>query len=296
VLKSATYPYNTINSKDFLDRNFGLRFHFNGKEKDDEIKGAGNSIAYEARIYDPRLGRFLTPDPLFKMYPWQSTYAYIRNNPIFFIDVNGEGDPLAKMQIRQNSANNTQGVVRTAIDKKTGERINRVHQGFDLYAPAGTPVMAVKDAEVFKIVHDEKADYGKQITIKITSEKGDVTYAQYSHLSTIDVKERQTLKEGDVIGKTGTTGNAKGMTGANEHLHFEYRDEAAPGKGLKGRLDPNEVLDTKFYPANSDEATIRKGGVGVIKVDKDGNATKMDPLNKGGKETPLKDYSPSEKK
>jgi len=248
------------------------------------------------------LGRFLTTDPLFKIYPWQSSYAYIRNNPIFFIDVNGEGDPLAKMQIRQNSANNTQGVVRTAIDKKTGERINRVHQGFDLYAPTGTPVMAVKDAEVFKIVHDEKADYGKQITIKITNEKGEVTYAQYSHLSKINVTltdkdgNPTKLKEGDIIGNTGTTGNAKGMTGANEHLHFEYRDEAAPGKGLKGRLDPNEVLDTKFYPANSDEATIRKGGVGVIKVDKDGNATKMEPLNKGGKETPLKDYTPSEKK
>jgi len=35
----------------------GYRYGFNGKEKDDEIKGSGKSYAFEARIFDPRLGR-----------------------------------------------------------------------------------------------------------------------------------------------------------------------------------------------------------------------------------------------
>ena len=44
----------------------GYRFGFNGMEKDDEVKGSGNQYDYGFRIYDPRLGRFLSVDPLFQ--------------------------------------------------------------------------------------------------------------------------------------------------------------------------------------------------------------------------------------
>ncbi len=40
------------------------RYGFNGKESDDEIKGEGNQQDYGMRIYDTRLGRFLSVDPL----------------------------------------------------------------------------------------------------------------------------------------------------------------------------------------------------------------------------------------
>jgi len=36
---------------------------FNGMEKDDEFKGKGNSYDFGARMYDPRVGRWLTIDP-----------------------------------------------------------------------------------------------------------------------------------------------------------------------------------------------------------------------------------------
>jgi len=41
------------------------------------------------RIYDPRLGRFLSVDPLMHEYPWNSTYAYAENEPISNIDLDG---------------------------------------------------------------------------------------------------------------------------------------------------------------------------------------------------------------
>jgi RHS repeat-associated protein len=44
-------------------------YGFQGQERDNEWKGDGNSIAYEARIYDPRLGRWLSVDPLQVEYP-----------------------------------------------------------------------------------------------------------------------------------------------------------------------------------------------------------------------------------
>ena len=67
------------------------RYGFNGQERDNEWKGDGNSVAYEARIYDPRLGRFLSRDPWEAKYPWQTPYAYYGNSPIAKVDWNGYG-------------------------------------------------------------------------------------------------------------------------------------------------------------------------------------------------------------
>jgi len=65
------------------------RFGFNGVEKDDEIKGVGNSLSFEYRIHDPRIGRFLSIDPLFASYPWNSPYAFAENRCIDGIDLEG---------------------------------------------------------------------------------------------------------------------------------------------------------------------------------------------------------------
>ncbi|MGI8600074.1 MAG: N-acetylmuramidase domain-containing protein [Chitinophagaceae bacterium] len=68
----------------------GYRYGFNGMEKDDEVKGEGNSLDFGARIFDNRLGRFLSIDPLAGKNPMLSPYAFAANNPIALIDRNGE--------------------------------------------------------------------------------------------------------------------------------------------------------------------------------------------------------------
>ena len=65
------------------------RYGFNGKENDNEVKGSGNQQNYGMRIYDPRLGRFLSVDPLTKSYPWYTTYQFAGNKPIWAIDLDG---------------------------------------------------------------------------------------------------------------------------------------------------------------------------------------------------------------
>jgi RHS repeat-associated protein len=95
-LTVAYYQPNVISSTDYYafgaqmpGRNFatsiGYRYGFNGMEKDPEVYNSnGNSYTTEFRQYDPRLGRWLTPDPVTQ--PWQSCYSSFNNNPILYTD------------------------------------------------------------------------------------------------------------------------------------------------------------------------------------------------------------------
>ncbi len=65
------------------------RYGFNGKEKDDEVQGSGNTYDYGMRIYDPRLGRFLSVDPLQKEFPALTPYQFSGNNSIAMVDLDG---------------------------------------------------------------------------------------------------------------------------------------------------------------------------------------------------------------
>lgn len=62
------------------------RYAYNGMEKDDMVKGLGNSYTTQYRQYDSRLGRWLSLDPLMSMFPSQSPYLGMGNNPVFFND------------------------------------------------------------------------------------------------------------------------------------------------------------------------------------------------------------------
>jgi RHS repeat-associated protein len=68
------------------------RYGFNGKEEDDEVKGDGNQIDYGMRVYDTRIGRFLSVDPLSDKYPWYTPYQFAGNKPIWCLDLDGLED------------------------------------------------------------------------------------------------------------------------------------------------------------------------------------------------------------
>ena len=71
------------------DNGSRYRYGFNGKENDSDVKGEGNQLNFDGRIYDPRLGRWLSVDPMAKMYPEESPYDFALNNPLHFIDPTG---------------------------------------------------------------------------------------------------------------------------------------------------------------------------------------------------------------
>ncbi len=66
------------------------RYAFQGQEKDDEIvNGTGNSYAFDRRMHDPRIGRFLTIDPLTSKYASYSPYIFSGNRVIDSYEMDG---------------------------------------------------------------------------------------------------------------------------------------------------------------------------------------------------------------
>jgi murein DD-endopeptidase MepM/ murein hydrolase activator NlpD len=90
----------------------------------------------------------------------------------------------------------------------------RVHEALDIMAPAGTPVLAAADGSIEKLFTSDKGG----LTIYQFEPGGRYVY-YYAHLQRYapGLAEKQQVKQGDVIGYVGSTGNADP---AAPHLHF----------------------------------------------------------------------------
>ncbi|WP_430901760.1 MULTISPECIES: deaminase domain-containing protein [unclassified Paraflavitalea] len=104
-----------------------FRYGFNGKENDNDVKGTGNQQDYGMRIYDVRLGRFLSVDPITSDYPSLTPYQFASNTPIWATDLDG---------LEANFSNaKVQRVEYT--DYKQGTLINILGNGKEFGANAG---------------------------------------------------------------------------------------------------------------------------------------------------------------
>jgi RHS repeat-associated protein len=95
------------------DQCFGYRFGFNGMEMDNEVQGQGNAYDFGARIYDSRLGRWMSLDAKAKAY--QSNYAFARNCPITWIDPDGNDDYFYDMENKSWSFTRTENPNRVFV-------------------------------------------------------------------------------------------------------------------------------------------------------------------------------------
>jgi RHS repeat-associated protein len=93
------------------------RYGFNGQEKDDEIKGTGNSLDFGARIYDSRLGRFLSLDPLMTKYPSESPLSFVGNSPLIFIDPDGKEKVIVIGSLDRNHGKDAFKFINSAMGK-----------------------------------------------------------------------------------------------------------------------------------------------------------------------------------
>jgi len=85
VRQSDYYPFGLTMEGRTYERERYV-YGFQGQEQDEEFNG---NYAFEYRIHDPRLGRFLSVDPLAPEYPWNSPYAFSENRVISAIELEG---------------------------------------------------------------------------------------------------------------------------------------------------------------------------------------------------------------
>lgn len=117
-------------------------------------------------------------------------------------------------------------------DPFTGRPDN--HTGIDIPAARGTPIYASKSGVVITSVYGSGSSwsYGNYVVVA----HSDGTSTLYAHMSSRAVSKGQTVKQGDVVGYVGTTGNSTG-----NHLHFEIRVNGS-------RVDPlNYFKDLTLY-------------------------------------------------
>ena len=102
----------------------------------------------------------------------------------------------------------------------------RPHRGVDIAAPIGTPVMATADGWVVRVDTDPKG-YGLFMEVV---HPGSGYRTLYAHLSSVAALPGKAVRRGDVIAKSGASGNAVGA-----HVHYEVR--------FRGRaVDPMRIL------------------------------------------------------
>ncbi|HLA57368.1 MAG TPA: RHS repeat-associated core domain-containing protein, partial [Puia sp.] len=106
-VRSATdyFPFGMQMPNRTYTASSNYRYGFNGKENDNEVKGIGNEIDYGMRIYDTRVGRFLSVDPLMKEFPWYTPYQFAGNKPIPASDLDGLEEWMKTQEnlLRQNA-------------------------------------------------------------------------------------------------------------------------------------------------------------------------------------------------
>ena len=107
-------------------------------------------------------------------------------------------------------------------------RGTRRHLGTDYSAPSGTPVYASASGIVIVAKYDK--GYGNMIEV----DNRNHVRERYGHLSLMYVKEGQDVKQGELIGAVGNTGNSSG-----DHLHFEIIINYT---GIDKNIDPAEFI------------------------------------------------------
>ena len=98
---------------------------------------------------------------------------------------------------------------------------SRLHNGIDLLAEIGTPVIAARSGIV--IAAQNSRGMGNYIIMR---HPGNITTI-YGHLSAIYVSKGNFARQGDIIGAVGKTGNAN-LRDIQPHLHLEVRKDGIP--------------------------------------------------------------------
>jgi murein DD-endopeptidase MepM/ murein hydrolase activator NlpD len=130
----------------------------------------------------------------------------------------------------------------------------RFHDGVDLAASAGTPIVAAADGRV--VGAGWRGGYGQQVQI---AHAGGVD-TLYGHMSRIAARAGELVRKGQVIGYVGSTGLSTGP-----HLHFEVTKDGRPVNPMSVKLDagPGHLEGEKLHQFDAALRGLLLGSAGA---------------------------------
>ena len=149
------------------------------------------------------------------------------------------------------------------------------HNAIDLRATLKTPVYAAEDGTVTQtqlwdgVTKTGMQSYGVMCRIQHADYKGGELCTRYGHLSELCVKRGQQVREGQLIGYSGATGNCYGA-----HLHFEVIYKGA-------RCNPLNWLDSDFTVKDAATGTHLGSYTSVVRPKPDKHAAQMQRITIG---------------
>ena len=217
------------------------RYGFQGQENDNEVKGEGNSVNYKYRMHDPRIGRFLSIDPLAAKYPHNGPYNFSENRVIDGIELEGlefyfaiDGSYLGRI----GTSTAVHIVNESAIKNKGGnikmsENIKAIQKGLNSgYAPSATHLNYLNKSASHEITKAERPKVGVDPVI---AEEDFVVYTVDCMTACKEQIGKQGLKIGDYTeaiqmyksGTIGNTVNQESKSKAFETINNSLKDDKA---------------------------------------------------------------------
>jgi len=132
------------------------RYGFNGKENDKDISEGGQD--YGMRIYDARIGKFLSVDPIGSQFPYYTPYQYAGNKPIWCVDIDGLED-LPATELNKYGEKQVYETTSTTEYGSAGPMSIDVVKNIPKYAQPVTKGMT--DMQVYQLAFNRYASPGK---------------------------------------------------------------------------------------------------------------------------------------
>jgi RHS repeat-associated protein len=246
----------------------GYRYGFNGMERDDEVKGSGNSYDFGARMYDARLGRWLSLDPLESRYKSLTPYNYVANSPLQFVDPNGEEivlffkTPAAKTAYESVLNSSLEGGYTIKLHKLENghHRVEFVSKG-----EASISEMSQRATKVYEYLNPIATDPNVKVEMLVVAEGFERILAAVGNYEDAILDMSDVMQFNETGKKTKTYGQTQ--VGAIVHETLEQYEKTKAGIPRGSKKDFSTHHRTALAAENDVNGIVRKQQTGYDETD-----------------------------